>query len=77
VPLFALLASLTAGSALPAVGYLTDSTTTLNVAGYVLIVSALIAWYEASAMLLADAFRRVILPLGTYSRRRTSRARHP
>jgi uncharacterized protein len=68
VPLFALLASLTAGSALAAVGYLTDSSMTLNVAGYVLIVSALIAWYEASAMLLADAFRRVILPLGTYSR---------
>jgi uncharacterized protein len=40
----------------------------VNVAGYVLIVSALIAWYKASAMLLADAFRRIILPLGTYSR---------
>ena len=41
---------------------------TLKVAGYVLIVSALIAWYEATAMLLADSFRRVVLPLGTYSR---------
>lgn len=68
VGLFGLLATLTGGSALAAVGYLADSSTTLTVAGYILIASALIAWYEASAMLWADAFRRVILPLGTYSR---------
>ena len=68
VGLFGLLATLTGGSALAAVGYLADSSTTLTVGGYVLIVSAIFAWYEASAMLWADAFRRVILPLGTYSR---------
>jgi succinate-acetate transporter protein len=64
--LFAILASLTAGSALVAVGYLADSSTTLTVAGYFLIISAIVAWYEATAMLLADAFGRVILPLGSY-----------
>lgn len=68
VGLFGLLATLTAGSGLAAIGYIADSSTTLTVAAYFLIASALIAWYEATAMLLADAFRRVVLPLGTYSR---------
>jgi succinate-acetate transporter protein len=68
VGLFGLLASLTAGSALTAVGYLANSDMTLKIAGYFLIVSAVIAWYEATAMLLADSFRRVVLPLGTNSR---------
>jgi hypothetical protein len=68
VDLFALLSSLTAGSVLTAAGYLANSDTTLKIAGYFLIVSAAIAWYEATAMLLADSFRRVVLPLGTYSR---------
>ncbi len=66
--LFALLSSLTAGSALTAAAYLANSDMTLKIAGYFLIVSAAIAWYEATAMLLADSFRRVVLPLGTYSR---------
>jgi succinate-acetate transporter protein len=68
IGLFGLLSSLTAGSVLTAAGYLTNSDMTLKVAGYFLIVSAAIAWYEASAMLFADSFRRVVLPLGTYSR---------
>jgi hypothetical protein len=68
IGLFALLSSLTAGSVLTAAGYLANSDMTLKVAGYFLIVSAAIAWYEATAMLLADTFRRVVLPLGTYSR---------
>ena len=66
--LFALLSALTAGSALTAAAYLANSDMTLKIAGYFLIVSAAIAWYEATAMLLADSFRRVVLPLGTYSR---------
>ena len=64
--LFGILTALTAGAALAAVGYLSDSSTTVTIAGYFLIVSAVLAWYEATAMLLADAFGRVILPLGTY-----------
>jgi succinate-acetate transporter protein len=68
IGLFALLASLTAGSALAAYGYLANSHSTLTVAGYFLVVSAVVAWYEAGAMLLADTFGRVVLPLGTYVR---------
>ena len=68
IGLFGLLSSLTAGSVLTAAGYLANSDMTLKIAGYFLIVSAAIAWYEASAMLFADSFRRVVLPLGTYSR---------
>ena len=44
-----------------------NSDTTLKVAAYFLIASAVLAWYEAAAMLLADTFGRVVLPLGTYS----------
>jgi succinate-acetate transporter protein len=68
IGLFALLATLTAGSALAAYAYLANSHSTLTVAGYFLVVAAVIAWYEAGAMLLADTFGRVVLPLGTYSR---------
>jgi succinate-acetate transporter protein len=67
VSLFALLAALTAGSALVAVAYIWNSDQTLKVGAYFLIISAVIAWYEATAKLLADSFGRVILPLGTYS----------
>jgi uncharacterized protein len=68
VGLFGLLSSLTAGSVLTAAAYFANSDTTMKIAGYFLIVSAAIAWYEATAMLLADSYRRVVLPLGTYSR---------
>ena len=67
LPWFGILAALTTGSALAAVAYVWNSDTTLKVAAYFLIASAVLAWYEAAAMLLADTFGRVVLPLGTYS----------
>lgn len=68
VPLFAILTSLTGGAITAAAGYLADSSSTLTVAGYFLVIAAVVAWYEATAMLLADSFGRVVLPLGAYSR---------
>jgi uncharacterized protein len=68
VPLFMLLASLTGGAIVAAAGYLADSDSALTVAGYFLVISAVAAWYEATAMLLADSFGRVMLPLGAYTR---------
>ena len=39
-----------------------------TVAGWVFVVSAGIAWYTATAMLLAATSGRVVLPLGKYLR---------
>ncbi len=37
-------------------------------AGYIFIVSAVLAWYLASAMMLEGTYGRVILPIGKYKR---------
>lgn len=66
--LSAFLSTLGLGSILAAVAYLTGSSDTLTVAGYVLVIAAVLAWYVASAMLLASTYGRTILPLGRYSR---------
>jgi succinate-acetate transporter protein len=67
--LFAVLSTLAAGSALTAVGFLTTGTGWEQVGGWVLIASALIAWYVATAMLLASAWGRTVLPTGKLSKR--------
>lgn len=64
--LFAVLASLATGAAFLAVGYLTGFGPWLNAGGWVLIASAALAWYVATAMMLEGAFGRVILPLGRW-----------
>jgi hypothetical protein len=46
------------------VHYLTGHHGWQVVAGWVFVVSAILAWYVASAMMLASAAGRVILPLG-------------
>jgi succinate-acetate transporter protein len=66
--LFSLLTTLTTGSVLAAVAFTTGSGTTETVAGYFLVVAAVLAWYVATAMLLAASYGRVILPLGRYTR---------
>jgi len=58
------LGTLAAGSAFAAVHFLDGGHGWQTVAGYVFIVSAILAWYVASAMMLAGAAGRVILPLG-------------
>jgi hypothetical protein len=58
------LGTLAAGSAFLAVHYLTGGSTWETVAGYVLMASAVLAFYVASAMMLESAAGRVVLPLG-------------
>jgi succinate-acetate transporter protein len=62
------LAALTVGSALLAIHYLVGGTGWEHSAGWVLIASAILAWYTASAMMLASAFGRTILPTGRLSK---------
>jgi succinate-acetate transporter protein len=68
VGLFGVLSTFATGSVLAAVGYLMGSDNTVMVAGYFLVIAAVLAWYVASAMLLSTTFGRTILPLGRYSR---------
>lgn len=58
------LGTLTAGSAFAAVHFLTGHHGWQTLAGWVFVASAILAWYVASAMMLAGAAGRVILPLG-------------
>jgi uncharacterized protein len=68
IGLFGVLSTFAAGSVLAAVGYLMGSSNTLTAAGYFLVIAAALAWYVASALLLATTYGRTILPLGRYSR---------
>jgi uncharacterized protein len=57
------LGTLAAGSGLAAVGFLDGTLTIQHWAGWVFVVSAGIAWYTATAMMLKAAAGRTILPL--------------
>ena len=59
---------LAAGAALLGVFYVLGGSGWEKVAGYVTMASAFTAFYTASAMMLASAFGRVIVPLGKYRR---------
>jgi succinate-acetate transporter protein len=66
--LCSVLTTLAVGAALAAVHYLVGGTGWEHSAGWVLIASAILAWYSASAMMLASAFGRTILPTGRLSK---------
>jgi len=66
--LAAVLSTLTVGSALLAGGYIYGSHGWVQAAGWVLVVSAGLAWYMAAAMLLAGTTGRAILPLFKYGK---------
>jgi uncharacterized protein len=68
IGLFSVLATLAVGSALLAGGLIYGSHGLVTVAGWVLVASAILAWYVATAMMLAFAGGRVVLPLGKYSK---------
>lgn len=57
------LGTLSAGSGLAAVGLLQEDKYIQHWAGWVFVISALLAWYVASAMMLKAAAGRTILPL--------------
>ena len=56
------------GSTLAAIAYLAAASTVLTVAGYVLVASAIAAWYTAGALMINGTFRREVLPLGHLDR---------
>jgi uncharacterized protein len=64
------LAFLAAGSTLAAIGLLAASHAATVAAGYLLVGSAISAWYAASAMVLKEAFGREVLGMGKTERKR-------
>jgi hypothetical protein len=62
--LAAVLALLAAGSTLVAIGFIGDFSGVVTAAGYVLVASALVAFYTAGAMMLEGTFHRPVLPVG-------------
>ncbi len=59
----AVLATLAAGSGLAAAAFLSGSTTTEHAAGWVFVISAALAWYVASGLMINAAAGKTILPL--------------
>ena len=57
------LGTLAAGSGLAAIGFLHGSHYVQHWAGWVFVISALLAWYVATAMMLKAAAGKTVLPL--------------
>ena len=66
--LVAVLSTLATGSGILAGAFIYGSHGWAEVAGWVLVISAGLAWYTVAAMLLAYSFGRTILPTFKYSR---------
>jgi uncharacterized protein len=64
VAVTAVLATLAAGSTLLAIAFIGGFPMVATIGGYVLIVSALLAWYTATGMMLEGTHRRPVFPLG-------------
>jgi hypothetical protein len=62
------LAPLTAGAALLGVFYIVGGSGWQKVGGYVTMASAFTAFYTATAMMMASALGRTVLPLGNHHR---------
>jgi uncharacterized protein len=75
--LFSVLGTLTAGSVLLAISYLIGSSTLLAWGAWVLIVSACLAWYTATAMMLTATTGRTVLPMFKRSREHNVPGGHP
>ena len=69
--LFATMVLATASSALMGIGALAGGNPeTMAVAGYLFMISAIIAWYTGGAAMIADTYGHAVLPVGEF---RTSR----
>jgi len=62
--LVTVLAFLAGGSTIAAIGYLVGAEHLLVLAGYLFIISALVAWYAASALMLFESYGREVWPVG-------------
>jgi hypothetical protein len=71
--LAAVLGTLAAGAGLAGVGFLTDTIGVQHAAGWLFVISAGLAWYLATAMMLNASAGKTILPLF----RTTAEANHP
>ncbi|TQM70968.1 hypothetical protein FHX41_4717 [Actinomadura hallensis] len=60
------LATLAAGAGFTAAGWFAPSEWSLNVGGWLFVVSAVVALYTAAAMMFEGSFGRTILPLGKF-----------
>jgi succinate-acetate transporter protein len=61
--LTAVLGTLAAGAVLAAYGLAGGHLSVVHAAGWLFVISAVLAWYTATAMMLASAAGRTILPL--------------
>jgi succinate-acetate transporter protein len=75
--LFGVLATLATGSALFAVGLSVGGTGWVKVAGWVLVASAILAYYTATAIMLLSGAGKVILPLGKPKKEANMPGGHP
>jgi succinate-acetate transporter protein len=66
--LVAVLSTLATGATILAVADWVGDDRWTEIGGWVLVVSAGVAWYVATAMMLESTFGRVVLPLGKYMR---------
>lgn len=66
--LMTVLGVLATGATLAAIAFLTDTSWVETAAGWVLVASAVAAFYVASALMLEGSFGKVVLPLGKYSK---------
>jgi succinate-acetate transporter protein len=66
--LAAVLGTLAAGSGVAAGAFIYGSQGWVQLAGWLFVISAGLAWYTATAMMLAAAGGMVVLPLGKYKR---------
>jgi succinate-acetate transporter protein len=73
----AVLGTLALGCALAAIGNLTVGTGWDKLAGWVFVLAAVFAFYVASAMMLAAAAGRVVIPLGKASAAANTPGRRP
>jgi succinate-acetate transporter protein len=62
--LFWVLGTLAAGSTLMAIGQIADVHGLVIAAGWLFIISAIAAWYTASALMINSVFERTVLPIG-------------
>jgi len=62
--LVSVLTLLAAGSTIMAIGTFIGSEPLHVISGYVFMVSAVAAWYTATALMLEETFGRSVLPLG-------------
>jgi succinate-acetate transporter protein len=77
IGLFAVLSTLAAGSGIAAGAFIYGSHGWTQVAGWLFVISAGCAWYVATAMMLAAAAGRVVLPLGKYKKASNVPGRKP